>query len=96
MPEIKLVLGGEGEEKGVQVNRADVLNPKFKTSRDGTQGLDAVKAGGPVVVCDSDKLPFRTGCADEVSANSVPVDRDTYLGRGYRTDEIKRVKKPQE
>ncbi|HNQ16881.1 MAG TPA: hypothetical protein PKJ26_03520 [Candidatus Woesebacteria bacterium] len=94
-PVLRLNLGGEGEILGcIQVNLPYVLEAgdNFVASRNGDPiGIKGVLRGGPLVICDSDRLPFLPGVFDEIFANGVPIDRTTWLGPGYSGKEICRV-----
>jgi len=92
---IIICLGGEGEcIEAINVNHKCITSKGWRVSRDGRLTLDDVKKVGPVVIADSDYLPFATECADEVQLNGVPVgDHTTYLGKAYSPSEIKRIAK---
>lgn len=87
--------GGEGECPGaINVNVPNILDDKWRVSRDGTQTLQDVKKNGPVVIARGDCLPFASACADEVQANNVPVgDHKTWLGPAYSPNEMNRISK---
>lgn len=88
------VLGGEGDEEGVQTNLPWVLEAgnKFVASRDGNlRGLNVIRRAGPLVICDSQHLPYRSGVFIKIYANSVPIDITTLWGPGYSSEEICRV-----
>lgn len=91
----KLNAGGEGEEFGcVQVNNLSVLQAgdNFTASRDGNlKGLGVITKAGPLVICDPQHLPFRSGVFETIYANGVPIDIVTFLGPGYSSEEICRV-----
>lgn len=88
-------LGGEGEVPGaINANLPYLMSPGFVAARDGNTKLKGVKKSGPVVICNSDQLPFADSCADEVLASGVPVNQHSYLGAGYKTSDMKRIAKP--
>lgn len=91
----KLNVGGEGEEKCcVQINLPWVMEQgeNFVASRNGEKiGVKGIKEAGPLVVCDTQHLPFKDGAFSEVVANGVPIDVETHLGPGYDLSELKRV-----
>lgn len=94
-PILRLNLGGEGEVPGcIQVNLRHVLDAgdRFIASRNGDPiGIKGILKGGPLVICDSDQLPFLPEVFDEIYANGVPIDTHTWLGPGYSSKEICRV-----
>ena len=89
-----LILGGEGETPGVQVNLPWVLKQGegFTACRNGQPiGINGILEGGPLVICQSDRLPFKDKCFEKIIANGVPIDCHAYLGPGYCSKELARV-----
>lgn len=71
-----LALGAEGtasEEGTIQLNLPNILKPDFSCSSDGSKGLPRLKRAGPIVVAQSDRLPFADHFFDRIIAQSVPV-----------------------
>ncbi len=92
MKEIVINLGGEGEIPGaIDVNHPIILDNQWRCSRNGLP-LNEVRQGCTVVCC-GDRLPFCDHCADKVVTNGVPIDIMTWMGPGYSSKEIKRIRK---
>ena len=88
-----LNLGGEGEEAGCinqQPPWADLCN---SVSRSGQPLRDLLRLGEDFLFCDNKRLPFPDSTIDGIVTNGVPIDRNTWLGSGVQSTEIKRVLK---
>jgi hypothetical protein len=87
-------LGGEGEIPGV-LNQQGlwVLDPVWRSSRDGKTLQELQADGHQFVLADNTQLPFADESVDEVYTNSVPIDRVTHLGPGVQSSEILRILK---
>lgn len=55
------------------------------------KGIKGILKAGPLIICDPKHLPFADNSFDEIVANSVPIDCDTYLGPRYCSKELNRV-----
>lgn len=85
-------LGGEGEVPGaINVQGPWILEPGWRSSREGKTLKQLQSEGHLFVVSNNLKLPFATGALDEVVTNSVPVDMTTFLGPGVQTSEVGRI-----
>ena len=87
-------LGGEGEIPGV-INQQGpwVLDPSWRSSRDGKTLQELVNEGHDFLICPNDRLPFLDNSVDVVYTNGVPIDRTTWLGPGVQSSEIHRILK---
>src|SRR5215831_344283 len=90
----RINLGGEGEVPGVLNQQGPwVLDPAWRSSRDGKTLQELVADGHQFIICDNLSLPFPADSVDEVFTNSVPVDQTTHLGPGVQSTEIYRILK---
>jgi hypothetical protein len=94
MPPLRVNLGGEGEVPGV-INQQGpwVLDPAWRSSRDGKTLAELLAQGHTFVIADNRTLPFADDCFDEVITNAVPIDQTTHLGPGVQSSEIMRILK---
>jgi SAM-dependent methyltransferase len=88
-------LGGEGEIPGV-INqlRTWVLTPGWTTSQTRETLPQLAAAGHVFLICPNLPLPFPDNSVDLAYTNSVPIDRNTHLGPGVQSSEIRRILKP--
>lgn len=88
-------LGGEGEVPGVinQQGSWVILDPRWRSSRDGKTFSELVADGHVFLICSNLSLPFPDGSVDIVYTNGVPLDRPSLLGPGVQTSELKRILK---
>lgn len=90
-----LNVGAEGEVPNVvQTNIQPVLDAgdNFVASRNGEPiGVRGIREAGPLIIADPTNLPFKDGAFEEVIANGVPIDTETFLGKGYSYRELCRV-----
>jgi len=92
MKEVVVNLGGEGEVSGaIDVNNPQILDKRWRCSRNGCS-LNEVRRGC-IVICRGDRIPFCDHCADKIITNNVPIDIITWMGPGYSSEEIKRIRK---
>ena len=91
---IVLNLGGEGEIPGV-INQQGpwVLAPTWRCSRDGRTFQDLLNDGHVFLICPNVPLPFPDDSVDIVYTNGVPIDRNSFLGPGVQSAEIRRILK---
>ena len=90
-----LNLGGEGEVPDV-INQQGpwvILDPRWRSSREGKTFAELVADGHVFLICDNTALPFPDEAVDAVYTNGVPVDRVSLLGPGVQSSEIKRILK---
>ena len=93
MKETIINLGGEGEvPHAININHPAILDENWRCSRSGCP-LKEIKERGPVIICCSDQLPLCDNCADKIIVNDAPIDKKTWIGPGYSTEEIKRINK---
>jgi hypothetical protein len=71
-----------------------VLNPAWRSSRDGKTLADLLAQGHTFLIADNRTLPFASDSVDEVITNAVPIDQTTYLGPGVQSSEVVRILKP--
>lgn len=96
MAVLKVNLGGEGEEPDV-INQQGpwvILDPRWRSSRSGQTFADLVAAGHVFLICGNLTLPFPDDSVDVVITNGVPIDRNSLLGPGVQSPEIRRILKP--
>jgi hypothetical protein len=91
---IAINLGGEGEIPDV-INQQGpwVLDPSWRSSRDGKTLQELVKDGHAFLIAPNNPLPLPDDSVDRVYTNSVPIDSTTWLGPGVQSSEIKRILK---
>jgi hypothetical protein len=87
-------LGGEGEIPGV-INQQGpwALAPNWFRSRDGRTFRELVNDGHVFLICPNVPLPFPDESVDLVYTDSVPIDKNTHLGPGVQSSEIRRILK---
>ena len=92
---IEINLGGEGEIPGV-INQLCpwVLTPGWTSSQTRHTLPQLAAAGHVFLICENLHLPFPDDSVDLVYTNSVPIDRNTHLGPGVQSSEIRRILKP--
>jgi hypothetical protein len=92
--QLLLNLGGEGEIPAV-INQQGpwVLAPGWRCSRDGRTFQELVNDGHVFLICSNLLLPLPDASVDVVYTNGVPVDRNSLLGPGVQSSEIKRILK---
>lgn len=90
---LRLNLGGEGEALGYinqQPHWADLCSA---VSRSGQPLRDLLRLGEVCLFCQNIRLPFPDATVDQIVTNGVPIDRNTWLGPGIQSTEIKRALK---
>lgn len=88
-------LGGEGEVPGI-INQQGpwvILDPRWRSSRDGKTFAELVADGHNFLICPNSPLPFPDESVDLVYALGVPVDRHSVYGAGLQSAEVKRILK---
>ena len=93
-PPWRINLGGEGEVPGVLNQQGRwVLRRGYRSSRGSRTFAQLVNAGHQFLLADNVNLPIPDESFDEVITNSVLIDRNTHLGPGVQSSEIKCILK---
>jgi hypothetical protein len=89
--QIRLNLGGEGEEPDVINQQPERVPSPVHWSALGPHLAALVAGGQPFLFCRNGELPFPDGTIDYIFSNNVPIDIHTWLGPGVQSSEVYRV-----
>jgi hypothetical protein len=89
--QIRLNLGGEGEEPDVINQQPEWVPSPVHWHAAGSHIAALVAAGQPFLFCRNGEPPFPDGAIDYVFSNNVPIDIHTWLGPGVQSSEVYRV-----
>src|SRR5438132_12784007 len=89
--QLRLNLGGEGEEQGVTNQQPEWVPGQAHWHTAGPRLAPLIAAGEAFLFCRNVELPFPDETVDYVFSNSVPIDITTWLGPGVQSSEVRRV-----
>jgi hypothetical protein len=92
--QIRLNLGGEGEEPDVMNQQPEWVPGPVHWNTVGPHLAALIAVGEAFLFCRNSDLPFPNGTVDYVFSNNVPIDTNTWLGLGVQSSEVRRVLRP--